>query len=207
MIKTEISFKGIPQFDQMAKQFPAIAAKALNSVARDVKPMAIAAIRERYAVKSSDLSGFLKVRNASIGRLAAFLVGRSRMLSMQRFNPKVKYTTKQGRVGKARSFRTGKGRQSGVQVMIRQGAVKNVKGGFAVPLSSGVHVAVRTGKFTQATKGNYAGRRREQIEILRVISPSDMLGSRGVQAIVNEHVTRLLPIAMDAQLKAAGVLK
>lgn len=173
---------------KQAEMYPRIGARALNETAKQARTFANKRLREVYNIRQAALNKEIKITPALSNNsgytnyLVARISLRDRPIGMIKFFPK-KGTT-------------------GVNVEIKVGSNKTIRGGFIATMSSGHEgVFVRTGKKVIATQGRYQGKQREQIEERFTLSAADMFGSKQLADDISKFIDENLPRVFASKMK------
>lgn len=149
MVDLTVRFSDDGKIRRLVKEFPKAEIRALNKTARSARSFVSKEIRQTYRIAKSDLDPNLFIEKASRRRLVASLVAAGRRLAIIKFRAKQTAT--------------------GVNVEIRRGRRKAVKGAFIARMRSG-HVGVMRRR----------GKKRLPIAELRTIGVDAMMSSREI---------------------------
>lgn len=166
---------------KIAANYQSVAVGSLRKVAEQVRTQAKREITARYKIHSSLIKDNIKI-NLHPSRLEADIVLKSRLLEAIEFSPRAS-------------------NRRGVSVEIIRGQRRYPKSWFIQQMASGhINIFRRTGKFAIMSKGSYAGKRREVIQIVHTISASQMLAARPVFEKLEKFFREKLPEVLKHEL-------
>jgi hypothetical protein len=175
-MQLDIEIRGIDHMQKLAGTFRQPALRALNKVARSTETFANARVRDEYNISRGEVDKGLTFKPGSISHLTAVLRARGPRLGLFGF------------IHGSRRPRTLR-KRAGVQVQVKRGQVRLLKGAFVATMPSG-HTAIMV----------RSGRARLPIVERKTLSIAGMLGARKVSGSVKNFFKEKLPAVFQHEL-------
>ncbi|GGG32927.1 hypothetical protein GCM10007425_29500 [Lysinibacillus alkalisoli] len=143
------------QLDALQNEAPSVISRSMNRAITAIATSVNKGIRKEYRVEAASVKKAMKKKNASAANLSASVQVSGSPIGLNRFKVSPKTVNPK--------------RRSQLKISVKKTGGGTIPGAFNADVN-GIKVMKRTGVVHTATKGNYAGKRREKIE--RKFGPS-----------------------------------